>query len=77
MFPIIKQKWSEEMNGYVIGEVELHLSPAESLLILQGLRLIKDDEESADIDRVEAEKMRKEILDRMSECEDIVERMNE
>lgn len=76
MFTIVKQKWNEEMRGYVIGEVELHLSPAESLLILQGLRMIRDDEESADIDRKKAEKMRKDVLDRMSEWEDVVERMN-
>lgn len=47
----------------IIKKIRISLSPQESLLVLQGLSYIIDDEEAHELDRKGAEKLRIQILE--------------
>jgi len=64
---IINRTWSEEHSDYMILGATLTLKVAELLLVTKALRMVAEDKNSHPDDRAKAEKMLKEIHERLGE----------
>ena len=67
MLLIRKDAWSHDRDAYIIKEFELHLKPAEMLIITDALRMLRNDADAHPTDRKAAESMLKEIRKRVLE----------
>ena len=67
MILIRKEAWSYDLEGYVIKEFEMHLKPAEMLIVTDALRMIRQSEDVHPRDMESADEMVKKIEERLKE----------